>query len=90
MKGSGCYELARNWCLLKGLAGNRNATLVNLGPHSLFSDAASARLDRFVEELGDDVRSKFVIKIRWSDFLGKDLGEVPDWFAYCGSRRLIA
>ena len=36
VKTSGCYELARNWCLLKGLAAERPAELVSLGPQNCF------------------------------------------------------
>jgi hypothetical protein len=47
VKASGCYELARNWFLLKNLAGRRPATLVNLGSADLFRGKEGARLDRF-------------------------------------------
>jgi hypothetical protein len=43
VKASGCYELARNWCLLKGLAVERPACLVNLGPAKLFLGKAGRR-----------------------------------------------
>jgi hypothetical protein len=47
IKASGCYELARNWCLLKALAGDRPATLVNLG---LAKAAQGARRPRKVQQ----------------------------------------
>ncbi len=34
---SGLYELARNWCLLSGIAGDRPKTLVNLGSDEIFA-----------------------------------------------------
>jgi hypothetical protein len=90
VKASGCYELARNWCLLKSLAAERPASLVSLGPAKLFLGTEGARLDRFVAALGTDERSHFM-KVRWSDLLGKGLSDVPDWFAqFCRSRGLMA
>jgi len=90
VKASGCYELARNWCLLKNLAEERPATLVNLGPDKLFLGAEGARLDRFVTALGTDEQSQFM-KVTWSDLLGKGLVDVPDWFAeFCCDRGLMA
>jgi hypothetical protein len=89
VKTSGCYELARNWCLLKNLAAERPASLVSLGPAKLFLGKEGARLDRFVTALGTDERSHFM-KVRWSDLLGKGLDDVPDWFAqFCRSRDLM-
>jgi hypothetical protein len=70
VKASGCYELARNWCLLKGLAVERPARLVNLGPAKLFLGNEGDRLDRFAAALGADQRSHFM-KVAWPDFLGK-------------------
>jgi hypothetical protein len=88
IKASGCYELARNWCLLKSLAAGRPATLANLGPASLFLGKEGARLDRFVASLGSDDSSHFV-KLTWPDLIGK-LDKVPDWFdRFCRDRRLI-
>jgi hypothetical protein len=90
VKASGCYELARNWCLLKGLAADRSATLVNLGPARLFSGAEDERLDSFVNALNSDERSKFK-KVVWSDLLGAALTTAPDWFVqFCASRGLTA
>ncbi len=90
VKASGCYELARNWCLLNSLAAGRPASLVSLGPAKLFLGTEGARLDRFIAAVGTDERSHFR-KVRWSDLLGKGLGAVPDWFAqFCRSRGLMA
>jgi hypothetical protein len=90
VKASGCYELARNWCLLNGLAAGRRASLVSLGPAKLLLGTEGARLDRFVAALGTNERSHFM-KIRWPDLHGNGLGAVPDWFAqFCRSRGLMA
>lgn len=90
IRASGCYELARNWCLLKGLAADRPVTLVNLGPARLFRGAEGARLDRFAAALDTDQRSHFV-KVSWSDLLRSGSDEVPEWFAaFCRDRGLIA
>jgi len=88
-KASGCYELARNWCLLKALAGDRPSTLVNLGPANLFRGKEGRRLDRFSAALNTDERSRFV-KISWPDLLGSDFGNRPSWFVqFCRGRRLV-
>jgi hypothetical protein len=85
---SGCYELARNWCLLKRLAGERPATLVNLGPANLFRGEEGARLDRFVAALGTDERSHFK-KLRWCRLLGTDF--TSNWFVqFCRDRGLVS
>jgi hypothetical protein len=90
IKASGCYELARNWCLLKALAADRPASLVNLGPARLFSGAEGGRLDRFISALATDDLSHFK-KVKWSDLLGKDWDDMPDWFAqFCRNRGLVA
>lgn len=90
VKASGCYELARNWSLLNGLAADRPASLVSLGLDKLFLGAEGARLNRFIGALGTDERSHFM-KVSWSDLLGKGVGYMPDWFAqFCRSRNLMA
>ena len=68
VRAAGCYELTRNWCLLKRLAGSRPCYLANLGAPNLFRGAEGSRLNRFVESLDVDDRSGFV-KSTWSDFL---------------------
>lgn len=89
IKASGCYELARNWCLLTALAGDRPAALINLGPTSLFSGPERARLDRFVAALSTDEQSRF-IKLTWPHFLENVLPDSPDWFGrFCRGRTLI-
>jgi hypothetical protein len=89
VRASGCYELARNWCLLKNLAGKRVASLVNLGPKRLFLGADGERLESFVEALGIDERSHFM-RPTWSDLLGNNLGDLPQWLAqFCRSRDLV-
>jgi hypothetical protein len=85
---SGCYELARNWCLLKRLAGERPATLVNLGPANLFRGKEGERLNRFVAALGPDGKSHFK-KLRWCHLLGTDY--TSDWFVqFCRDRGLVS
>lgn len=87
IKASGCYELARNWRLLNGLAEGRPAALVNLGPARLFLGAEGARLDRFVAALGEDTRSRFA-KVIWPDLLAS-VQNAPNWFEdYCRDRSL--
>lgn len=89
IKASGCYELARNWCLLKGLTAARLASLVSLGRAKLFCGAEGMRLDHFVSALGTDELSRFK-KVTWSDLLGKNLGDAPGWFAqFCRDRGLV-
>jgi hypothetical protein len=86
VKASGCYELARNWRLLKGLANDRPATLVNLGPAKLFSGAEGERLTRFINALSPDEHSQFK-KVGWSDLLEVVLTTAPNWIVqYCESR----
>jgi hypothetical protein len=88
VKESGCYELARNWCLMKGLAGDRPCTLVSLGPEKLFSGSEGRRLDKFVDALDVDQSSRFA-KIVWSEFLEDCVSTAPAWFErYCRGRGL--
>lgn len=90
MKASGCYELARNWCLLKNLAGETPSTLVNLGSADLFRGKEGARLDRFASALGTDERSHFV-RVTWSELFGNDMSGMPEWFiGFCHDRNLTA
>jgi hypothetical protein len=89
IKASGCYELARNWCLLKMLADGRRATLANLGPAGLFSGAEGARLDRFIAALGTGQSPRFR-KITWLEFLDAVTDDAPLWFTeFLRSRELI-
>jgi hypothetical protein len=86
VKASGCYELARNWCLMNKLAAGRPAALVSLGSAKLFDGTEGERLDRFASALGTDERSHFM-KVTWSDLLGNDLGGMPEWFVkFCRGR----
>ena len=85
---SGCYELARNWRLLNGLAANRPVTLVNLGPARLFEGKEGDRLNRFVQALKTSERAQFK-KLSWGAFLGDSLLNGPGWFIdFCAERRL--
>jgi hypothetical protein len=89
IKASGCYELARNWCLLTTLADARPATLANLGPAGLFSGAEGARLDSFIAALGTPRSSRFR-KITWREFLDAVTEDAPLWFTeFLRSRELI-
>jgi len=89
IKASGCYELARNWCLLKMLADGRPATLANLGRARLFSGVEGARLDGFVAALGTCRSSRFR-KITWQEFLDPVTDDAPLWFTeFLRSRELI-
>lgn len=90
IKASRCYELARNWRVLKELADGRPATLVNLGKKErLFRGVEGERLCRFAEALGLDERSRFK-KVRWWEFLDKVLDDQPQWFAnFCRDRGLL-
>lgn len=86
---SGCYELARNWCLMKGLANTRPATLVNLGPARLFAGSEGARLARFVRGLDTDGQSQFK-SVTWADLLEPILADAPSWFVrFCRSDRKL-
>jgi hypothetical protein len=88
IQASGCYELARNWCLLRKLANGRSATLVNLGPSKLFLGAEGARLDRFIASLDIDERTHLQ-KVAWADLLGDALIDAPAWFSgFCRDRCL--
>jgi hypothetical protein len=87
VRASGCYELARNWRLLNGLAEGRPTTLVNLGPSRLFSGTEGARLDRFVSALREDANSSFA-KLTWTELLA-GVRNSPAWFSdYCRDRKL--
>ena len=89
IRNSGCYELARNWRLLNGLAPDRPATLINLGPPSLFNGKEGERLDRFAQGLNAMKLSEFR-KLPWTEFLSDALLEAPDWFIdFCSQRRVI-
>jgi hypothetical protein len=90
-KESGCYELARNWCLLKRLAEGRRGHLTNLGPKRLFEGNEGARLDRFVAALGVEDELRFS-KVTWSGFLAPILPTAPQWFSnFCyRDRKLVA
>jgi hypothetical protein len=74
---------------MKTLAGKRPASLVNLGPERLFLDAEGKRLDRFLDALEIDQQSEFV-KATWSDFLGHNLDDLPEWLTwFCRRRNLL-
>lgn len=89
IKACGCYELARNWCLLHGLAAGRPITLANLGPERVFRGVEGARLGRFIAALGSGPRSRFM-KATWADLLGPNMIDGPGWFGdFCRQRGLV-
>lgn len=84
---TGCYELARNWCLLERLADGRGGTLANLGPARLYEGTEGARLDRFVSALGANGGLHFR-KVTWAQLLGPFLPTAPDWLSrFCHHER---
>ena len=86
---TGCYELARNWCLLESLAAGRGGTLANLGPARLYQGTEGARLDRFVAALGANDGLHFK-KVTWAQLLGPVLPTAPDWLSrFCQRDRKL-
>jgi len=89
VRGSGHYELARNWCLLNRLADGRPGALANLGPSKLFVGGEGDRLDRFAAALAARGSLRF-IKVTWPHLLQSVLPSAPEWFTnFCKQRRLI-
>jgi hypothetical protein len=89
VRATGCYELARNWRLLNGLADGRPAILVSLGLSRLFTGADGARLDRFIEALGEQPNSRFR-RLTWRTLLAC-ADNAPPWFVrFCSERQLQA
>jgi hypothetical protein len=88
VRASGHYELARNWCLLRGLADDRPGILANLGFQKLFVGRQGERLDRFVFGLATSNASQFV-KVTWASLLHEVLPYAEEWFAqFCETRQL--
>ena len=87
---SGLYELARNWCLMSGIAGDMPKTLVNLGSDEIFTSQDVKRLKRFVFCVGSDRTSSFK-QISWAKFLDPIIDPSPTWFSdFCRRRHLIS
>jgi hypothetical protein len=85
---SDLYELARNWCLLSGIAGGRPKKLINLGSRDIFARQAD-RLQRFAFALDCGSKSTFK-QITWADFLDPMIDQSPKWFSdFCRERGLI-
>lgn len=83
VKATGCYELARYWCLIERLASGRKATLVNLGLPALFVGDAGRRLDRFGRAL-DQTENRLFKTLTWAELLSSVLPAAEDWFSeYC-------
>lgn len=78
VKATGLYELARNWCILNGLAGSRKAALVNLAPQRLFEGAAGRQLEEFRQAIRVNERREFVT-LRWDRLLDAALPDAPKW-----------
>jgi hypothetical protein len=79
VKGTGMYELARNWRIGWDLAGVRPFRLVNLGPEQLFKE--SKQLDSFEKALAISEARSFQ-RLTWTLLLQSvvsDLGRLPDW-----------
>ncbi len=86
---SGLYELARNWCLMSGLAGDWPKTLVNLGADEIFASQDAERLKRFAFALGSGRTSSFK-QISWAKFLDPVIVQSRKWFSdFCRCRHLI-
>lgn len=89
VRNGGCYELARNWCLVKSLADDRTATLINLGPASLFRSREGERLGQFAASLRTDEGSRFQT-LAWAEFLRPISRDAPEWLAdFCRGRGLL-
>lgn len=86
---TGCYELARYWCILNRIADGRNMWLVNLGRPQLFQGQQGARLDRFVSALKADATQAFV-KATWTELLSPILPATERWFSdFCDTGRSL-
>jgi hypothetical protein len=86
---SGLYELARNWCLMSGIAGDCSKTLVNLGADEIFASQDAKRLKRFAFALGSGRTSSFK-QISWAKFLDPGIVHSLKWFSdFCRCRHLI-
>ena len=89
VKATGCYELARYWCLIEKLADGRTATLVNLGLPALFTGVQGDRLDRFVAALDTSEQRRFQ-KVTWTELLAPILPKAEDWFVqFCRDDRKL-
>jgi hypothetical protein len=83
VKATGCYELARYWCLIERVARTRRATLVNLGPPTLFEGEEGQRLARFAGALDQSEHRQFK-KLTWAELLAPILPTAEGWFSdYC-------
>jgi hypothetical protein len=88
LRGTGLYELARNWRIGWDLAGGRPFTLINLGPADLFAGENSAPLSDFRNCLATANDRCFETR-RWTDLLGT-IENGPDWlWSYARERGLL-
>jgi Holliday junction resolvase-like predicted endonuclease len=86
VKATGCYELARYWCLIERVARDRKATLVNLGLPTLFEGEEGQRLSRFVRALDQSENRQFK-KLTWAELLAPILPRAAGWFSdYCQAK----
>lgn len=89
VKTTGCYELARYWCLLNRLTDGRRGCLVNLGLPALFSGPEGARLDRFIGALDTNESLQFK-KATWAELLSFVLPSAEGWFSrFCREERSL-
>jgi hypothetical protein len=87
---SGLYELARNWCLMSGIAAEGPKTLVNLGSDEIFARQDLERLKRFALAIRSDSTSNFK-QTSWTQFLDPVIDQSPKWFSdFCRSRNLVS
>lgn len=68
VRGTGLYELARNWRIGWDLADGRDLTLVNLGPADLFAGQKGANLAEFRECLNGADGQRFET-LTWAELL---------------------
>jgi hypothetical protein len=88
VRGTGLYELARNWRIGWDLAGGRPFTLINLGPAALFAGKNGALLGQFRSCLATANDRRFETRM-WTDLLGT-IDNGPDWFwTYVRERGLL-
>jgi Holliday junction resolvase-like predicted endonuclease len=84
---SGLYELARNWRVAYGLAGNRPFAVVNLGPQALFEASNQTRLELFKQSLNQSTVKEFDA-VTWPDFLNA-IASPPNWLDEYLDKRLV-
>ena len=84
-RGTGLYELARNWRIAWELAGDRPMWLVNLGPGELFEGTKAEALQAFKQCLKTSDKRRFLWRT-WRKFLP----DVPQWLSEYLEQRMPA